>query len=170
MVEEWMVRIVNSWIMGGYMSFERRNKNRGYQKLIVWQDTIKYLVETRKVLKEQSVAFEDRKLISQQFASVDSIHRNIAEGYCRKSIREYIHFLYIALASAGESVSGQVAFQRSGLLKDEAFEYLDSLSFKIENGMLKLIESLQRKQVEGNWDDSLIVEESNSLYNQDIHP
>ena len=39
-------------------------------------------------------------------ASADSVHRNIAEGYCRRSIREYIYHLYIALASLGESVSG----------------------------------------------------------------
>ncbi|MCC5835316.1 MAG: four helix bundle protein [Opitutales bacterium] len=152
------------------MSGERRNKNRGYQKLIVWQDAVAYLAETRKLMRNQVISFEERKLISQQFASVDSIHRNIAEGYCRRSIREYIHFLYTALASAGESVSAQIAYHRSGLINDETFEELDSLSFKIENEMLRLIESLQRKQADGSWDDSFIVEESNSLYNQVTRP
>jgi four helix bundle protein len=45
----------------------------------------------------------------QAIASTDSAHRNIAEGYCRRSIREYLNFLNIALGSLGESVSGLYA-------------------------------------------------------------
>ena len=55
-------------------------------------------------------AFVLQRVGSQQIASVDSIHRNIAEGYCRRSLKEYLRFLNIALASAGESVSGLHAF------------------------------------------------------------
>jgi hypothetical protein len=31
-----------------------------------------------------------RRVSSQQIASTDWVHRNIAEGYCRRSIKEYI--------------------------------------------------------------------------------
>jgi four helix bundle protein len=49
---------------------------------------------------------ELRKVASNQIASIDSVHRNIAEGYCRRTINEYLQFLNVALASLGESVSG----------------------------------------------------------------
>ncbi|MBD3392692.1 MAG: four helix bundle protein [Chitinivibrionales bacterium] len=31
----------------------------------------------------------------QAIGSVDSVHRNIAEGYCRRSINEYLTYLKI---------------------------------------------------------------------------
>ena len=41
---------------------------------------------------------------------------------------------------------------------------LNDLAFKLENGLLKLIESLERKQITGEWIDSLIIKESNVAY------
>ena len=46
-------------------------------------------------------------------ASSDSVHRNIAEGYCRRSLREYVQFLYVALGSLGETVSGLHACRKA---------------------------------------------------------
>jgi 23S rRNA-intervening sequence protein len=80
---------------------ERKNKNRGYQQLRVWQDAITLYVESCRLYKPQ--AFEMKRVTGQAIASADSVHRNIAEGYCRRSIREYIQHLYIALSSLGVS-------------------------------------------------------------------
>lgn len=44
-----------------------------------------------------------QRLISQQFASADSIPSNIEEGYGRGSKRDYAHFLIIARGSAQET-------------------------------------------------------------------
>ncbi len=140
----------------------RKNKNRGYQQLVVWEDAVRYYELTAKVF--QSGPFELGKIRSQQLASVDSIHRNIAEGYCRRSVKEYIQHLYIALGSLGESVSAQIAYRNASQLSPESFEELDALAFKIENGMLRLIQSLERKRHDNQWTDSLIVEESNEAY------
>lgn len=41
---------------------------------------------------------------------------------------------------------------------------LNDLSFKLENGLLKLVESLEHKQEAGDWIDSLIIKESNAAY------
>jgi four helix bundle protein len=89
----------------------RKNKNRGYQQLRVWQDAITLYVETCQLFKPDE--FEMKRVIGQAIASADSVHRNIAEGYCRRSIREYIHHLYIAVSSLGESVSGYHAYRRA---------------------------------------------------------
>ena len=103
-------------------------------------------------------------MASQQIASSDSIHRNISEGYCRRSIREYLNFLNIAVSSLGETVSGLNACRDAKQITDEQFELLDARAYKLENGLLKLIESLERKKESGEWIDHLIVKECNHVY------
>jgi hypothetical protein len=41
---------------------------------------------------------------------------------------------------------------------------MDALAFKLENGLLKLVESLERKQDTGDWIDTLVIKESNVAY------
>ncbi len=131
----------------------RKNKNRGFQQLRVWEDAQELYVKTCAVMK--GWPFELKKVAGQQIASVDSVHRNIAEGYARKSIREYLNFLAVARGSLGESVSGYIACHRAGQMRAEDFEALDALAYKLENGLLKLIESLEYKRDHGSWDDTL---------------
>ena len=139
-----------------------KNKNRGYQQLRVWQDAVEFYKLNCQVFRK--FPYELKRVASQALASSDSIHRNIAEGYCRRSIREYLNFLNIALGSLGESVSGLHAYRISGQISDEEFTNLNDLAFKLENGLLKLVESLERKKLDGDWIDSLIVKESNEVY------
>ena len=140
----------------------RKNKNRGYQKLRVWNDAIEYYFQTCKVFR--NFHYELNRVASQAIASCDSVHRNISEGYCRRSIREYLNFLNIALGSLGESVSGLQAYRKSKQITDEEFEQLDRLAYKLENGLLKLVESLEQKRERGEWIDHLMVKESNVIY------
>jgi len=140
----------------------RKNKNRGYQQLRVWNDAIDYYAETCRVFR--GFPYELNRVARQAIASSDSVHRNIAEGYCRRSIHEYLNFLNIALGSLGESVSGLHAYRKAGHLGEEDFEKLDSLAYKLENGLLRLVESLERKREQGDWIDHLIVKESNVIY------
>jgi four helix bundle protein len=141
---------------------ERRNVNRGYRKLRVWADAIDYYVVSCRIFR--AFPYDLKRVVSNQIASVDSVHRNIAEGYCRRSINEYLNFLNYALASAGESVSGLHAYKRADQLTSAQFEEADKLAFRIENGLKKLIESLQSKRSSGDWQDSFIVRESNAAY------
>ena len=142
----------------------RKNKNRGYQQLRVWNDAIDYYAETCHVFRR--FPNELTRVSRQAIASSDSVHRNIAEGYCRRSIREYLNFLNIALGSLGESVSGLHAYRRAEQLDQGAFEKLDSLAYKLENELLKLVESLERKREQGDWVDHLIIKESNEVYGE----
>jgi four helix bundle protein len=108
--------------------------------------------------------YELQKVSSQAISSSDSVHRNISEGYCRRSIREYLYFLYIALGSLGESVSGLHAYRKADQITEDEFQKLDTLAFKLENGLLKLVESLEKKREQGEWTDTLVVKESNAAY------
>ena len=140
----------------------RKNKNRGYQNLRVWKDAIDYYVKSCKIFRR--FPFELKRLAANAIASSDSVHRNIAEGYCRRSLHEYLNFLNIALGSLGESVSGLHAYCKSKLITKEEFEELDSLAYKLENGLLKLVETLELKRERGDWIDHLMVKESNAAY------
>jgi hypothetical protein len=41
---------------------------------------------------------------------------------------------------------------------------MDALAFKLENGLIKLVEKLEEKQQDGSWIDHMTVNESNELY------
>jgi four helix bundle protein len=140
----------------------RKNKNRGYQKLRVWNDAIEYYKQTCEIFI--GFPYELRRVAGHAIASSDSVHRNIAEGYCRRSVHEYLNFLNIALGSLGESVSGLCAYRKSNQISEEKFERLDKLAYKLENGLLRLVESLEQKRERGGWIDHLMLKESNAVY------
>jgi four helix bundle protein len=144
------------------MASSYRNKNRGYQQLLVWADAIEFYVSSCGVFR--AFLYELRRVASQAIASADSVHRNIAEGYCRRSIREYLNFLNVALGSLGESVSGLIAYHEAEQITTTEFEKLNDVAFKLENGLLKLVESHERKETQGDWIDHLILKENNAVY------
>lgn len=129
-----------------------RNINRGFKKLRVWQDAISLYVLTYKILKDSP--FELKKTVSNAIDSCHSVSKNIAEGYCRRSIKEYLNFLNISLASCGEFHFSYYSFFKANQIPENDFEELDKIHYKVENQLIKLIESLQNKKDSGNWKDT----------------
>ena len=70
----------------------------------------------------------------------------------------------IALASLGESVSGLHAYRKAEQITEDQFQNLNEMAYKIENGLLKLIESLEYKKESGKWIDNLMTKESHAIY------
>lgn len=64
-----------------------------------------------------------------------------------------------ALGSLGETLSGFIAYTRNDQITKAQFKEIDQLIFRLENRLLKLVESLQRKLKKGEWEESLIVKE-----------
>jgi hypothetical protein len=62
------------------------------------------------------------------------------------------------------SISGFQAYRKAEQITEADYQALNDLSFKLENGLLKLVESLERKQETGDWIDNLIIQESNVAY------
>jgi len=131
---------------------ERKNVNRGFKKLRVWQDAIALYALTSKIFSK--FPFVLLKVASNSIDAAQSISRNIAEGYCRRGIKEYLNHLNIALGSCGELHSCYESYKEAAQITDEEYESIDELHYKVENELLKLIESLQKKQKEDNWEDS----------------
>ena len=122
-------------------------------KLDVWREAI-YLFRWLCSLFLDG-EFVDFKLRSQLLNSAQSVSSNIAEGYCRKSIREYLQFLNIALGSSGELLTRMIGFKEIGIISETSFEEFDVMHYSIENKLLALKKSLQAKQKEGSWIEDL---------------
>ena len=132
------------------MIMSRKNINRGFKKLRVWQDAVSLYVLAYRTFTDFS--FELKKVAANGIDAAHSISRNISEGHCRRGLKEYLNHLNFALGSCGELHSCYVSFKRAGQISDNDYEKLDKLHYKVENELLKLIESLQKKQKDQNWE------------------
>ncbi len=131
---------------------DRKNINRGFKKLRVWQDAVSLYIIASKILS--TFPFEFKKVAANSIDAAHSVSRNISEGYCRRSLKEYLNHLNIALGSCGEFHSCYESIKQADQITDEEYEQLDQLHYKVENELLKLIESLQKKQKNDRWEDS----------------
>ncbi|MBM4162694.1 MAG: four helix bundle protein [Ignavibacteria bacterium] len=132
---------------------KRRNLNRGYMKLEVWNDAIELFVLVDKILGEAGNI--DLKLRGQILASVQSVSANLAEGYCRKSINEYLYFLNVSLGSMGELMTRMIGLKVTRRLTDADFESFDQFHYRVENKLLSLKKSLQAKRRGGSWEEEI---------------
>jgi four helix bundle protein len=157
-VEEWKVGRLNYYYLDNYRDLwdkqrmDRKNINRGFRKLRVWQDAVSLYILACKIFF--NFPFELKKVAANAIDAAHSISRNISEGYCRRSIKEYLNHLNIGLGSSGEFYSCHESCKQAGQIGEDEYEKLDQLHYKVENALIKLIESLQKKQVLGDWEDT----------------
>jgi four helix bundle protein len=129
----------------------RRNLNRGYMKLDAWQRGTDLFIMAFRL----SVNVSDLKLKSQFRDAAQSVSANIAEGYGRRSLPEYLQFLYIAKGSLAETLTRVIGLQAVRFISNDDFEDFDKLHYEVENKLLKLIESLETKRRTNDWRDTL---------------
>ena len=91
----------------------------GFKKLRVWQDTVSLYILACKVFTD--FPFELKKVAANCIDASHSISRNISEGYCRRSLKEYLNHLNIALGSCGEFHSCYVSFKKAGQISDDKY-------------------------------------------------
>jgi four helix bundle protein len=120
---------------------DRKNINRGFKKLRVWQDAVSLYVLACKIFAD--FPFELKKVAGNSIDAAHSISRNISEGYCRRSLKEYLNYLNIALGSCGEFHSCYTSCRQAEQITADDYERLDPLHYKVENALLKLIECSQ---------------------------
>ncbi|WGH74403.1 four helix bundle protein [Tenacibaculum tangerinum] len=121
--------------MGKFSSFE---------EIISWQKARELNVDIYKITNSCDLFLKDYGLRDQIRRASISISSNIAEGFERQTTKEFIRFLYIAKASAGEVRSQlYVAFDINYIAKNE-FEQLkikvNEVS-KLISGLLKYLQS-----------------------------
>ncbi len=123
---------------------DRKNINRGFKKLWVWQDAVSLYVLASGIFAR--FHFELIKVGANSIDSAHSISRNISEGYCKRSVKEYLNYLNIALRSCGEFHSCYSSFKQANQITDGEYQKLDDLHYKVENELIKLIRSLVKSK------------------------
>jgi len=136
---------------------KRRNLNRGYMKLEVWQRGM----DLFEMAFHLATPVRDFKLKSQFTDAAQSVSANISEGYGRRSLPEYLQYLYVAKGSMAEVLTRASGLWRVKLVSDTQFEEFDKLHYEVENKLLKLIESMEAKRGTGEWSDTLPHQSNN---------
>jgi len=128
---------------------ELRNKNRGYMQLIAWQKAMNLfeLVWTI-VFTENNIDF---KLRSQIADAAQSVSANIAEGYGRRYLNEYIQFLYYALGSLAETMTRAIGLKETKQIPESRFRDFNGLHYETENRLLRLVAKLEQKRGDEDW-------------------
>ena len=113
----------------------------GYEKLEVWQMSIKLVTDVYKLVKflpkEETYALSD-----QIRRSAVSIPSNIAEGSSRNSKKEFIQFLYIALGSLCELETQLLISKNVGYIND--YKDIKTKITSIKKMLNALITSIKR--------------------------
>lgn len=111
-----------------------------FKELKVWQRSLELAKEVYRVTDEFP-KIELYGLVSQMRRSAISIPSNIAEGYKRRGLGEYIQFLSIADASIAE-LETQIILSKDLYQK---FDYtkIDSLILEVQKMLFSLIAKLK---------------------------
>ena len=147
-----------------------KNINRGFRELIVWQESSElYKIVKNKIRSLKNVPF---KVCAQVEESMFSVSSNIAEGYCRRSIKENIQFINIAIASLGENYSQIFTLTNAEDIDTEWFNHYDKIHYSLENKLVKLNQKyIQKLKDKDEWKDDYHVRELSESYNlTTIHP
>ena len=109
-----------------------------FEDIIAWQKAKELTVQIYTLFeKSKDFGFKDQI----QRASV-SVMNNIAEGFERKSNKEFKQFLYIAKGSCGEVRSMLIIAHELKKINTSDYEVLHSLSFEISRILSGLITKL----------------------------
>ena len=114
------------------------NKIQCFEDLIIWQKAIEFAKDVYFVTEKEGLK-KDFGLKQQLRNAAVSISNNIAEGFERRSRKEYLNFSNIAKGSAGESRNLLFIAREVGYLSDNEHEILRNgakfLSGSITNHM-----------------------------------
>ena len=134
-----------------------KNINRGFRKLEVWKEAIAlYVFVKNKIRPMKTVPF---KIKAQVEDSIFSVHSNIAEGYSRRSLKENIQFVNIALSSLAENYSQIFALHSSGDIDREWFDEYDKKHYSLENKLIQFNKTMIAKLDQDDWKNDYVIKE-----------
>ena len=105
---------------------------------MVWNRAQHLFVELNQVFKKTKYFF----LKDQMLRAGLSISNNIAEGFERRSNKEFVYFLYIAKGSAGEVRSMVYISREMKIINDEQKNHFIKLTEEISKMLSGLIQSV----------------------------
>ena len=137
---------------------QNKNINRGFRDLEVWKEAVELFHFVREKLKTLDNLFF--KVKAQVEDSIFSVHSNIAEGYCRRSIKENIQYLAISLSSLGENYSQIFTLTNSGDIDIYWFKEYDKKHYSLENKLIKLNQTyISKIKAKEDWKNDYLIRE-----------
>ncbi|MCW4470416.1 four helix bundle protein [Flavobacterium sp. MFBS3-15] len=117
-------------------------KLHSFEEIISWQKARELNAEIYRVTNNNEIFNKDYGLRDQMRRASISISSNIAEGFERETTKEFIRFLYIAKASAGEFRSQLYLASDLGYISNDEFyslnEKVNEIS-KLLSGFIKYL-------------------------------
>lgn len=124
---------------------KEKGKIGSFEDLECWKEAVELAVDIYQLTKSGEIS-RDFSLRDQIRSASVSIAANISEGKERETVSEFIRFLYIAKASAGELRTHLIIANRIGYLSDSEYTSLIDKVGKIGKMIGKLIVVLKRKK------------------------
>ena len=113
-------------------------KIRKFEEIVAWQKAQDLAVEIFKIFGDsRDYGFKD-----QIWKAVVSISNNIAEGFDRRTNKEFRQFLFIARGSCSEVKSMLLLSRRIGYIENERMSKLIAVCEEIARIIMGLIKSL----------------------------
>jgi len=134
-----------------------KNINRGFRKLKVWKEAVELYVHVKN--KIRGLKETPYKIKAQAEDSIYSVHSNIADGYGRRSLKEYIHYINISLSSLAENYSQIFALNAGGDIEREWFDEYDKKHYSLENKLIQMNKTMIAKINQNEWKNDYILRE-----------
>lgn len=115
-----------------------------YRKLSVWNQSI-LLVKQVYQITESYPKKEQFRLVDQMCRSVTSIPANIAEGSARKSTKDFMRFVAIALGSIAELRTHGIVSYELGYIAKDVLQILEGECDSLGRQLQSLYNALGRK-------------------------
>lgn len=125
------------------------SKINRFEDLEIWQKS-RCLCNEIYILMTETGLCKDYALKDQLNGSSGSVMDNIAEGFERGGKREFIQFLYISKASAGEARSQLYRVLDRKYITEEKFNELFASILEISKQISKFIDYLKKSDFRGD--------------------
>ena len=120
-----------------------------FEEIEAWQQARKLVTLVYEAINQNSIFQKDYRLLNQIQGAAVSVMSNIAEGFCRRSNKEFIQFLFVSKSSAAEVQSQlYVALDQNYITQDTFNKIYNQaeLVSKLNSGFIKYLSKTQRTQ------------------------
>jgi len=119
-------------------------KFNSFEEILAWKKARKFNLEIYKAVDESVSFSKDYGLRDQIRRASISVSSNIAEGYERQTIKEFIQFLFISKGSSGEIRSQLYLAKDLNYISEAKFKGLYEMNVEISkllSGLIKYLKS-----------------------------
>jgi four helix bundle protein len=141
-------------------------RSQGFRSLLAWQKADELAAASYRSLSK--MARQDRWLALQAMRAAVSVPANIAEGYGRGALGDYLRFIDIARGSLAELEYYIHFLAQQALLGSDELQALDKLQQEADKLLHGLWRSLKEKARNGGWDHTGLIRDDSAANVTDL--